>query len=193
MRAVNLRALLTDDSNLSGTVPNLITSMEAIEREDARGSHLAYLLDPTLPDFVIDSNALPIELSDDHLRQILDIVFTFPDLVQPLCLPRQASSINIQQGCHPWNVYFPDLYIYEQQYSVLCLQKLCDFGGGDRRSRPITHVIHISHVASHFALTPIDDGPYMPVDRLMPSYSMDDGSGRPDEDVKELTERAINL
>ncbi|KAG6859939.1 hypothetical protein C0995_001655 [Termitomyces sp. Mi166 len=67
MHAVNLKALLTDDSNLSGTVLNLIISMEAIEQKDAWGSHLAYLLDPTLPDFVINSNTLPIELSDDHL------------------------------------------------------------------------------------------------------------------------------
>ncbi|KAG6905108.1 hypothetical protein DXG01_004830 [Tephrocybe rancida] len=76
-RAANLCALLLDDVALRESVVSTISKMEQIKCEDACGYRLANLLDPSLPDYVMDTNALLIELSDDVLRPLHEIIATF--------------------------------------------------------------------------------------------------------------------
>ncbi|KAG6912136.1 hypothetical protein DXG01_017117, partial [Tephrocybe rancida] len=67
---------MADDTSLREAVLEMINTMDAIDREDARGYRLANLLDPTSPDYMIGSNAAPMDLSDDVLQSIHAIVAT---------------------------------------------------------------------------------------------------------------------
>ncbi|KAG6915164.1 hypothetical protein DXG01_012945, partial [Tephrocybe rancida] len=92
-RAGHLCALMADDTNLREAVLEMVGTMDAIDREDAWGYCLANLLDPTSPDYVIGSNAAPVDLPNDILENIHTYVTTLHS-DHEICLVRQALSIN---------------------------------------------------------------------------------------------------
>ncbi|KAG6913339.1 hypothetical protein DXG01_007577 [Tephrocybe rancida] len=91
-RACNLRAMLSDDTDLQDTVSDMVATIEATEREDARGYQLATLLDHSAQDYNIDVNATPIELSEWSMQQLRGII---PNTT---CISKQALAVHRISG-----------------------------------------------------------------------------------------------
>lgn len=91
-RASNLQAMLASDDDLRQSVIEMVTTLQSIEREDARGYRLANLLDPTSPAYSIESKAKPFEL-EDQLYQMLRTFIT-QGSGDELLLPRTALSVD---------------------------------------------------------------------------------------------------
>ncbi|KAG6914808.1 hypothetical protein DXG01_015220 [Tephrocybe rancida] len=98
-RACNLRALLSEDTDLRAAVSNMIQAIEATEEEDARGFRLTGLLDPTSHDSMIHSNACPIELSNDNQQQLRAILVSSHEDNHEIRLQRHALAVIKISSC----------------------------------------------------------------------------------------------
>ncbi|KAG6871020.1 hypothetical protein C0995_009013 [Termitomyces sp. Mi166 len=67
-QACNLHALLAEDTDVQSTAVEMIKEINTTNTEDAHGFCLASLLDPTAPDFMLDSNATSIELAEGKIH-----------------------------------------------------------------------------------------------------------------------------
>jgi len=84
--------MLADDRELHGTVREMMSLLESIEQEDARGYRRASLLDPSGPSFIADKKAQPTKLEDEPFQLLCALIAHGP--YPPLRLPRQASSVD---------------------------------------------------------------------------------------------------
>lgn len=91
-RSANLRALLADDEDARQTVSEMIVVMESIEKEDIRGFRLASLLDPGLPEFVVNTRMKPFQLDGEILRSLRKLVHCTSQGLQ-LTMPTEALSV----------------------------------------------------------------------------------------------------
>ena len=88
----NLHAILADDDALRKTVHEMASMIQSMGNEDARGFHLATLLDPSLPESIVASGAKPFELADPEY-QLLRALINRTSTASHLILPRQAISV----------------------------------------------------------------------------------------------------
>ncbi|TFK63525.1 hypothetical protein BDN72DRAFT_963854 [Pluteus cervinus] len=89
-------AILQDDGPIRESVIEMVTALDRIQSEDARGSRLASMLDPTSP-----TNILPMRsdqhcvLSEDEYGLLFNLLTTHPqDMAQDNHLPRQCRSLS---------------------------------------------------------------------------------------------------
>ncbi|TFK62995.1 hypothetical protein BDN72DRAFT_929405 [Pluteus cervinus] len=93
-RFSNLKAILQDDGPIRESVIEMVTALDRIQSEDARGSRLASMLDPTSP-----TNILPMRsdqhgvLSEDEYGLLFNLLTTHPqDMAQDNHLPHQSGT-----------------------------------------------------------------------------------------------------
>lgn len=91
-RHANLRALLADDETCRNAVLEMITAIEAIDKEEVRGFRLASMLDPSLPEYANNNKMKPYKLEGDAYRLMCNMVaLNAPDAEQPI--PTDALSV----------------------------------------------------------------------------------------------------
>lgn len=91
-RHANLRALLADDETCRSAVLEMITAMEAIDKEDVRGFRLASMLNSSLPEYINNNKMQPYKLEGNAYRLMHNIVsLNAPNAQQPI--PTNALSV----------------------------------------------------------------------------------------------------
>lgn len=90
-RYSNLLAILADDENVRRAVTEMVKTMESLSKEDLRGSRLASIMDPSLPKYVMDSNAKPFKLEREEHLLLCDLLHSTP--AERLALSTQALSL----------------------------------------------------------------------------------------------------
>jgi len=88
----NLHAILADNDTVCKAVHEMMTTRQSIKDEDARGFHLAALLDPSLPESVVASGADSFELSDLEY-QLLCGAINHTSTATHLLLTRRAAPV----------------------------------------------------------------------------------------------------
>lgn len=101
-RHANLRALLADDEDCRNAVLEMVTTMESVDSEDIRGFRLASMLDPALPDYMINSKMKPYQLPDESFQLLHDIItFTRPNAQLPmLTAALSVEEISLHGVCY---------------------------------------------------------------------------------------------
>lgn len=206
-RNANLWAMLSDNQDVRSTVADMIGTMESIAKEDVRGFRLASMLDPTLPEFTLNTRAKPLILNNNHLRlfcNLLHFLGRTGAVEEVLSVDaisyrgvtygtfasrdsRNSTVIFYSQDSHAKKVkksgvidiifqHESSIYLVVQEHPPMERRDLVDpyrpfgvFAGYLCEAKPSTsHVIELSQVISHFALTELPDSliHVMPVDRV---------------------------
>jgi hypothetical protein len=84
----NLRALLSDNEDIKRAIPEMLSVMETVDSEDARGYRLASILDPNSPTFTPRSQTEGFLEHEPHLL-LCEILNQSPNV-----LPKRASFIS---------------------------------------------------------------------------------------------------
>lgn len=94
-RNSNLHAIIADDEKVRQTIAEMVSTMESTAGEDIRGSRLASMLDPGLPNYPVSLNTKPSKLGDQEFRLLSDLIqLTATRSSEPLLLRAEAVQVD---------------------------------------------------------------------------------------------------